>query len=102
MAPATINRNRAAQSIITTLLISELSPLDDQVNNKNETTLIKPIAIANGWNSLLKTESKRNIPMIANRTARWRSSISVFESWIETPYSLDSESEPKTPTTGKR
>ena len=49
ITPAAINSTSATQSIITTLLISELSPSTDQVNIKNETTLINPIAIANGW-----------------------------------------------------
>jgi hypothetical protein len=56
ITPATINSTSATQSTFATLLISELSPSIDQVNNKNEATLINPIQIAIGWYSLLKTD----------------------------------------------
>ena len=70
ITPATINSTSATQSTFATLLISELSPSIDQVNNKNEATLINPIQIAIGWYSLLKTDSNKKRPIIANRTAR--------------------------------
>jgi hypothetical protein len=49
ITPATIKSTSATQSTFATLLISELSPSIDQVNNKNEATLINPIQIAIGW-----------------------------------------------------
>ena len=52
ITPATINSTSATPSTFATLLISELSPSIDQVNNKNEATLINPIQIAIGWYSL--------------------------------------------------
>ncbi len=85
ITPATSNSTSATQSTFTTLLISELSPSIDQLNNKNEATLINPIQIAIGWYSLLKTDINKKRPMIANRTARCRNRISVFESEVETP-----------------
>ncbi len=85
ITPATSNSTSAIQSTFTTLLISELSPSIDQVNNKNEATLINPIQIAIGWYSLLKTDSNKKRPTIANRTARCRSRISVFVSETEIP-----------------
>ena len=47
--PATIKSTSAIQSTFATLIIWELSPSINQVNNKNETTLISPIQMAIGW-----------------------------------------------------
>ncbi len=60
ITPATINSISATQSAFATLLISELSPSIDEVNNKNDATLINPIQIAIGWYSLLKTDINKN------------------------------------------